>query len=204
MNFSFIRLNWLFLSFLCALFVLVWLFYSFSWLLFFLILILLFLHRKPSRELICSDNKALLAPIDGKVIAIKNVVHKDLGECIELDIKNLFYEVGVIYASTQMNVIGVKTRHGLFLPSSFELSKSLNERIFILAQQEGHKLAMRICAGSLDRSIKIDNFKESYKAGEELGFTLNGTLSLLLPKDTRLLVGVGDELKACSLLGYLS
>ncbi|TQR41029.1 phosphatidylserine decarboxylase [Campylobacter sp. MIT 12-8780] len=185
-------------------FVVVWIFWRFSWLLFFILLALFFIHRKPSRELVCMDKKAVLAPIDGKIIAIKNITHKDLGECIELDIKNLLYEAGVIYTSAALQVQEIKTRHGLFLPSSFELSKSLNERIFILAKQEKHLLATRICAGSLDRSIKIDNLKESYQAGEELGFTLNGTISLLLPKDTRLLVGVGDELKACTLLGYLS
>ena len=186
------------------LFVLVWAFWGFSWFLLLVLILLALLYRKPARELVCTDKKAILAPIDGRVISLKNITHKDLGECVEVVIKNLFYEAGSIYTAANFKVEKISARHGLFLPTSLELSSNFNERLFILANCQGVRFGMRIGAGSLDRGLLLDPIKESYQAGEALSFTLNGQVSLLLPKSSRLLISSADELKANTLLGYFS
>lgn len=199
----FIKSSYPILILALIIFVLISLIWTFSWLLFFLLVALFIIYKNPNRELVCTDKKAILAPVDGKIIALKNITHQDLGECIELCIKNSFYEPGLIRACGNWQVLDIKQRHGLFLPSSFELSSSFNERVFILAKQEEKTLALRVSAGSLDRKIQLYP-KKSYKAGEALGFSFNASLSLLVPRDSRLLVLLGDKIKANALLGYLS
>lgn len=189
-------------GFCVILFLLVWIFFAFSWFLFLLLLALIFICRNTQSNIVCTDEKAILAPIAGTISKIENIKHKDLGDCIELSIQNALYNEGVIRASSAMHIQSVKFRHGLFCASP-NLAK-FSERVFILARNNDKNFALRISAGSLERKITLyDTFGE-FKAGDELGFSLNSTLSLLLPKDTRLLIGVGDETKSCALLGYFS
>ncbi|HEF5984373.1 TPA: phosphatidylserine decarboxylase, partial [Campylobacter jejuni] len=49
-----------------------------------------------------------------------------------------------------------------------------------------------------------DNISHDLKAGDRMGFLINGSISLLLPKDTRIHIGLNDEIKAGSLLGYFA
>lgn len=189
---------------LFVLWVLVWLFWSFSWLLSLCILALLFIYRKPNRVKICEDKKAILAPIDGQILSIVRVHHKDLGACVQIHIKNALYNAGGVFASCDFEIESVKTRHGLFLSPKFELSPSFNERIFIIAKNSFARFGMRLSAGSFDRYIKFYNQKNTCKSADELGFSINSTITLFLPQQICLLVGVGDEVRANSLLGYFS
>ena len=91
-------------------------------------------------------------------------------------------------------------RHGLF---GFDMA-NFCERVLILAKNGDTNFGLRISGGSLERKIGLYEGLGELEAGEELGFSLNATLSLLLPKDTRLLVGIGDEITSCALLGYFS
>lgn len=186
------------LALLLALWLVVGVFWHFSWLLFLLFLFGIFIYKNPSRELACNDAKAILVPLDGELKAIKKIMHQDLGECLELVIKNSLFSPGSIRASSALEIKDVKVRHGLFAFAGF------SERIFLLCQMQEIQFGIRISPGSLDRKIKIFDEKSEFEAGEELGFTLNGEVSLLLPKDTRLLVGLNDTLKANSLLGYFA
>lgn len=70
--------------------------------------------------------------------------------------------------------------------------------------KENKTIALRIYAGSFDRKLKFDNISHDLKAGDRMGFLINGSISLLLPKDTRIHMGLNDEIKAGSLLGYFA
>ncbi|MFQ6341502.1 phosphatidylserine decarboxylase [Campylobacter sp. VTCC 70190] len=197
--------GYLSLALLCLLFIFVWIFYSFSFLLLLLVLLTLFLFRMPKRELVCSDEKAVFAPIDGKIVKIENIHHQILGECVELSIKNAFYDAGNFNAPFAMSIENIRLKHGLFLCSELESAKMMNERAFILAKTKDDKrVALRIYAGSFDRKLKLVNISYDLKANDRMGFLINGSISLLLPKDTRIHVGLNDEIKANSLLGYLA
>ncbi len=195
--------GYLSISLVFVLLVLVWFFWSFSFILFFLLLFLLFLFRISKREGVCNDKAALLAPIDGKIVSIENCVHKDLGECIKISIKNAFYDCGILSAPLQMQVVQIRAKHGLFLCSELECSKRLNERVFILAKAAEQDIALRICAGSLDRNLKLDDFTYELKSGDKMGFLLNGKVHLFVPQSSRIHAGVGDYVRLGSLLGYL-
>lgn len=177
-----------------------WIFYHFSFLLFLLFLFCVFLFRKPKFSPLHLDEKAIINPVAGKVVKIENVLHKDLGECIELEIKNAFYNVGSINAPCQMHITQIQLTHGLFLCRAL---KSLNEKLLITALTNGYKIALCIYAGSMQRTIHFNAHSE-FKIGDAMGFSLNSSVSLFLPHNTRILVGVGDELSSNSLLGYLA
>lgn len=189
-------------GFCAVLFLLIWIFFAFSWFLFLLLLALIFVCRNSKSTIVCTDDKAILAPVAGTISKIESIKHKDLGDCIELSIENALYNEGIIRASSAMQIQSVKFRHGLFCGGG-KFAK-FAERVFILAKSADKDFALRISAGSFERKISLYETFGELGAGEELGFSLNSTLSLLLPKGTRLLVGVGDETKPCALLGYFS
>lgn len=188
------------LLFFGALVLVWWIFFGFSWLLFVLFLALCFLCRNTQRVVFCTDDKAIIAPVCGRITSISAVKHGDLGECVQLVIENALYNEGIIRASSKMRIVKVKVRHGLF---GFDIA-NFCERVLILAKNGDTNFGLRISGGSLERKIGLYEGLGELEAGEELGFSLNATLSLLLPKDTRLLVGIGDEIASCALLGYFS
>ena len=188
------------LLFFGALVLVWWIFFGFSWLLFVLFLALCFLCRNTQKAVFCTDDKAIIAPICGRITSISAVKHGDLGECVQLVIENALYNEGIIRASSKMRIVEVKVRHGLF---GFDMA-NFCERVLILAKNGDTNFGLRISGGSLERKIGLYEGLGELEAGEELGFSLNATLSLLLPKDTRLLVGIGDEIASCALLGYFS
>lgn len=188
------------LLFFGALVLVWWVFFGFSWLLFVLFLALCFLCRNTQRAVFCTDDKAIIAPVCGRITSISAVKHGDLGECVQLVIENALYNDGIIRASSKMRIVKVKVRHGLF---GFDMA-NFCERVLILAKNGDTNFGLRISGGSLERKIGLYEGLGELEAGEELGFSLNATLSLLLPKDTRLLVGIGDEITSCALLGYFS
>lgn len=188
------------LLFFGALVLVWWIFFGFSWLLFVLFLALCFLCRNTQKAVFCTDDKAIIAPVCGRITSISAVKHGDLGECVQLVIKNALYNEGIIRASSKMRIVEVKVRHGLF---GFDIA-NFCERVLILAKNGDTNFGLRISGGSLERKIGLYEGLGELEAGEELGFSLNATLSLLLPKDTRLLVGIGDEIASCALLGYFS
>lgn len=188
------------LLFFGALVLVWWIFFGFSWLLFVLFLALCFLCRNTQRAVFCTDDKAIIAPVCGRITSISVVKHGDLGECVQLVIENALYNEGIIRASSKMRIVEVKVRHGLF---GFDMA-NFCERVLILAKNGDTNFGLRISGGSLERKIGLYEGLGELEAGEELGFSLNATLSLLLPKDTRLLVGIGDEITSCALLGYFN
>ncbi len=188
------------LLFFGALVLVWWIFFGFSWLLFVLFLALCFLCRNTQKAVFCTDDKAIIAPVCGRITSISAVKHGYLGECVQLVIENALYNEGIIRASSKMRIVEVKVRHGLF---GFDMA-NFCERVLILAKNGDTNFGLRISGGSLERKIGLYEGLGELEAGEELGFSLNATLSLLLPKDTRLLVGIGDEIASCALLGYFS
>ncbi|KAA6225479.1 MULTISPECIES: phosphatidylserine decarboxylase [unclassified Campylobacter] len=190
------------LAVVLILLLLCWIFYSFSFLLAFLFIVFLILFRTPSINLACVDKKAILVPIDGRVVTLNTSFCDDLGECIELSIKNALYDRGSLYSPCNMYIKNISIKHGLNLCSNFKLADKLNERIHILAKSNDYKIGFLIRANALDRRLKLDNISDTLLSGQRLSFLLNANVSLFLPLNTRLYIGLGDEIKAGSLLGY--
>lgn len=186
------------------LFFMVWIFWGFSWIFLAIFLFFIFIFRKNKFELLCNDEKALLSPISGRVTKIENIKHSDWGECVVLNVKNAFYDCGTLLAPTQMYIENLNLKHGLFLCSELEVAEDMNERVDIVAVSNDKKFILQIRAGSMDRKLKLTPPNYNLERGCALGFLLNGSVSLFLPRDTRIYVGLNDSIKAGSLLGYLA
>lgn len=186
------------------LFLTFWFFAEFSWMLFILFLLLAFLFRKTKNAPPCSDEKAILSPLSGKITQIENTTHKDLGACVVLRIKNALYDCGVLIAPTKMRIENSQLTHGLFLCDRLEAAKTMNEKITLQSSASGQKFILQIHAGSMDRKLKFAPLNQTLSCGDELGFSLNGSVSLFLPRDARVHVGLNDTIKAGSLLGYFA
>ncbi|TKX32053.1 phosphatidylserine decarboxylase [Campylobacter estrildidarum] len=195
--------GYLSISLIIGLIIIFWILNSFSFILFFLLLLFLFIFRNPNRNLDCSDNKAILSPIDGKITKIDNIFHKELGEIIEISITNSFYNVGTFYAPFAMNINEIKIRYGLFLDDEIGKLNFLKEKIYIDATTNSSKIILEIYAGSLGRKLNLGFISHDLKSGDKMGFLTNGILKLILPKNIRIQVGLGDEVRSGSLLGYL-
>lgn len=271
------RFGYVPIAILAAIMLIVWAFWGFFWLLFLLFLGVCFIYRNTAGKVVCTDDKAILAPICGTITKINRVQHEQMGDCFELKIENALHNEGVIRANSKMSVESVKFRHGFFgmqgvefsafegenlgetrsnleRKNSSENSKNLltknenlgekrlnlkrknssenldethsnvkyesenlhefrlnenekamlNERVFITAKNGRKKFALRISAGCLERQIKLCEGLGLLNAGDELGFSLNSSVSLFLPRDTRILVNAGDFVKPCELLGYFA
>ena len=184
---------------LFIIFFVVWVYFGFLLVLLILIVFAIFLYRKKHNKIICDDDKAILAPIAGKISNIDNIEHNELGECLQIIIQNSILDEGVIYANSNMNIENIRIRHGFF---GFKKLSNLSERVFITAKNNNIKFAMRIIIGSLSRRVKLCKNLKNLKVGDEMGFSINSTIVLLLPKNTRLLINTGDKVKSCDLLGY--
>ncbi len=179
--------------------VLVWVFFGFSWFLFFALLLALFICRSRVVSAPSEDEGAIMSPICGRIEQISSVNHANLGECVEILIKNALFDEGVIRAPAKMRVKEIRARHGLL---GFD-APNLNERVLIIGQNGTQRLAVRVSAGCLERKVMLYEGLGELEALTQMGFSLNSSVALLLPKDTRLLVSIGDELRAGTLFGYL-
>ena len=166
----------------------------------FLFLFFLYFFRDPEREPFADDKLALLSPIDGKIKEV-GLSKFDDNEVAKIVIQKPFFGVGTLRAISDASVTEVKKRHGLFLCQAMKISEMLNERAIIRFEKGNIKFAMKIIAGVFSRSLEIYNIT-SLKASRKFGFLGSGEVILYLPRDTKICVSVGENVKAASLLGY--
>ena len=163
-----------------------------------------YIFRNPERLPNEDDEFALLAPSDGKVSFIEKIEFKGK-EYIRVEIDKSILDVSLLRAPTKLSILGTKRRHGLFLPSSSELSKKLGESAFLECKSEFDSLYIVINAGLFSR--KIDLFKTigPLKPATRFGLLVEGSVELYVSIETRIKVSIGDEVKAGeSVLGYFA
>ncbi|MEA2038079.1 MAG: phosphatidylserine decarboxylase [Nanoarchaeota archaeon] len=185
-----------------SLFVLFLIFYKFIFL------------RDPKREYLEGDN--IVAPADGKIINIMNIDKKNvrirkgfLGKvntlCSDvitegylISIFMSVFDVHVNRAPIDGEILSVKHKKGKFF-MAFDIEKSfLNESNEIILKTKIGKIKVIQIAGFLAR--RIQSFvkpKQKVNKAERIGrIVLGSQVSLILPKNVRLLVNVGDRVKA--------
>lgn len=172
---------------------------KFEWFFLILLIFAIVFYRNPEREADDSDPRAILAPVDGKIIEITQI-SKDK---ISVVINKTPFCVGVLRAPFDLSEIKISKKHGLFLCSFMPISKKLNEQVQISAKSMDKDISMQISAGALSRHIGI-SYANSLGRTKRFGFIFDGTVSLILPSDSRIIKSVGDSIKATDLLGYLS
>lgn len=163
-------------------------------------LLVLQFFRHPVIKVI-SDEKHVLAPADGKVVAIEQTQEK---EYFKDEKKQISIFMSPLNVHVNRNPIsGVvkyfKYHAGKYLVAWHPKSSTDNERTtIVVGSPSGSEVMIRQIAGAVARRIKY-YIKEGdvVNQGEEFGFIKFGSrVDVILPPDTQVTVKVGDKTKA--------
>ena len=151
----------------------------------FLLITILQFFRNPSRAILIDENK-IIAPADGKVVVIEEVVESEYFKDKRRQVSIFMSPINVHI--NRFPIAGlvkyVKYHPGLFLVAWHPKSSTENERTTIVVQHKnGEQVLFRQIAGALARRI-VYYCKENDNAtqGAEFGFIKFGSrVDLLLP-----------------------
>jgi phosphatidylserine decarboxylase len=178
-----------------------------SHIMFIIFLLLITIYRNPERVAAEDDPLAILAPIDGKIIAIERVENDLLTDkkCLYVKIRSLPFDVSMIRSIAFANLTNTKVTHGLSLPPNKKNAKKLNEQLELSCSSKNSPFVIRIIAGVFTQKIYFAKSKGALKAGERIAFVVDGAVELFLPFDSRIKLSVGDYVKGGeSVMGYFS
>jgi phosphatidylserine decarboxylase len=172
-----------------------------------IVLLLMFIYRNPERIVLEDDSLSIIAPIDGKVIAIDRETNRLIDEqnFLYVKIRSLPFDVSMVRFPVEGTLNSAKTIHGLFLPPYKKIASILNERIDFKCSHKDTPFAIRIRAGMFSKKIYLGKERGNLKAGARIAFMVDGTVELFLPLDSRIKISIGDQIKGGeSIIGYLA
>lgn len=164
--------------------------------LFILFGLVLWFFRVPERNIL-EQVENVLAPVDGKVVMIKEVEENEIlkTRCIQVSIFMSPLNVHICRYPVTGTVCYKKYHPGKYLMAWNEKSSTENERTTIAVNTlTNHKVAFRQIAGYVARRIVMYSKEgDQAKAGHELGFIKFGSrMDVFLPLDTEILCKIGD------------
>ena len=164
--------------------------------LFILFGLVLWFFRVPERNIL-EQVENVLAPVDGKVVMIKEVEENEIlrTRCIQVSIFMSPLNVHICRYPVTGTVCYKKYHPGKYLMAWNEKSSKENERKTIAVDTlTNHKVAFRQIAGYVARRIVMYSKEgDQAKAGHELGFIKFGSrMDVFLPLDTEILCKIGD------------
>ncbi|WP_373781722.1 phosphatidylserine decarboxylase family protein [Kaistella sp.] len=155
--------------------------------------------RVPNRDIL--DHKEnVIAPVDGKVVMIKEVEEDEFikGKAIQISIFMSPLNVHICRYPVSGKVIYKKYHPGKYLVAWHEKSSTLNERTTVAIDSlTNHQVVFRQIAGYVARRIVFKcNEGDDAKAGHEFGFIKFGSrMDIFLPLDTEIHCKIGDKTK---------
>ncbi|MGS0748120.1 phosphatidylserine decarboxylase family protein [Halpernia sp. GG3] len=161
--------------------------------------LILWFFRVPRRDIL--DHKEnVIAPVDGKVVVIKEVLESEFlkEKCIQVSIFMSPLNVHICRYPVSGNVIYKKYHPGKYLVAWHEKSSTENERTSIAVESLlNHKVLFRQIAGYVARRIVMNcNEGDAAKAGHEFGFIKFGSrMDIFLPLNTEIICKIGDKTK---------
>lgn len=164
--------------------------------LFILFGLVLWFFRVPERNIL-EQVENVLAPVDGKVVMIKEVEENEIlkTRCLQVSIFMSPLNVHICRYPVTGTVCYKKYHPGKYLMAWNEKSSTENERTTIAVDTlTNHKVAFRQIAGYVARRIVMYSKEgDQAKAGHELGFIKFGSrMDVFLPLDTEILCKIGD------------
>ncbi|WP_291953189.1 phosphatidylserine decarboxylase [Campylobacter sp.] len=204
MKFNFIAKAGLnFLIFFAIFFAIIQFIWGFSWILCLIWILFLYLFRIRFVKHI-ADSSAIISPIEGIVKKIQSTTYAEIGECVEIQIINSIFSQGTIIAPLKLEIKKTTIKHGLFLCPFIKNMNLLSERILFLVNSKDKLWAMRINFGALNRKAHIYDFGCHLDHAQEIGFMLDGSVSLFLPKNSKICINENDKIHIGALIGYLN
>lgn len=177
-------------------------FFSFLAMLFFL-----FVFRNPEREHLLYQEESVVAPVDGTVASIEEIVDDGyIG--YRVVVEGSYLNVGLLRVPFTATIEDVTNKKGARLSGLSPLSETLNEQAELVFNDKKslnkikviHRLKQSFAPLSIDAIVN-----QGMMQGGRYGLMVNGTTTLCLPKNFRLNVSVGSELVASeTLIGYFT
>ncbi len=158
--------------------------------------LILWFFRVPKRTIL-EHRENIVAPVDGKVVMIKEVEEPEFlnSKALQISIFMSPLNVHICRYPVTGKVIYKKYHKGKYLMAWNEKSSTDNERTTIAVETlTNHKIVFRQIAGYVARRIVFYcNENDTAKAGHEFGFIKFGSrMDIFLPLDTEIKCKIGD------------
>lgn len=166
--------------------------------LFSLVLLILVLRffRVPQRRPFL-DEKTIVAPADGKVVAIEKVQQSEFLDApsIQVSIFMSIHDVHINYFPASGKIGYLKYHPGSYLLARHPKSSSLNERYSVGIETSFGSILVRQVAGYVARRIRCYATEPgTAQQGKEMGFIKFGSrLDLFLPPDADIKVEINQK-----------
>jgi len=165
----------------------------------FLVLVfILFFFRDPDRT-IPSDKLAILAPSDGKIIAVDNSIPVYLSSYrYRLSIFLSMLNVHINRIPVSGNVQRVEYHKGRFFPAFREKASQMNEHTIIELENDRGKIGFCQRAGAVARRIVCSlSTGDNVKGGDRFGLIRFGSrVDIYLPQNVSVISKVGERVIA--------
>ena len=178
-----------------------WTFFHFLFISILLVLwVLVALFFRIPRRIFTSSDQQLIAPADGSVVTIEEVLEKEYikGECIMLSIFMNGTDVHVNRYPCDGTVEYTKFHRGNYFVASYPKSSVLNEHHSTgLRLDDGQKILIRQVAGTMARRIVCYAREgERVRQNQEMGFIKFGSrVDIFIPKHFSVDVDVQDVVR---------
>ncbi|MCU4155265.1 phosphatidylserine decarboxylase family protein [Carboxylicivirga sp. A043] len=164
--------------------------------------------RNPKRDAIIQDG-AIVAPADGKVVAIEEVEEDEYlkTKCLQVSIFMSVFNVHINWFPIKGIVKYFRHHNGRFMAAYLPKSSTENERTSVVIENEkGTQILVRQVAGAMARRIVCYAEEETnISQGQQMGFIKFGSrVDLYLPLDTRIDVKLEQKVTGRqTILGWL-
>lgn len=182
-----ILLAWLFLVLYSVVF-------SFSYILFFIVIFLHLVFKRSEREVIDVEEKFILAPVDAKVKEISiDENNKTISIVLKKSLLNIILDSSEIRAIIKTNEAKEYKINGL----------KYSDDYFCNAKKLEFKSGISVIFKPAEFSLFKLDISNSYRKGERIGIFSSGLIEIVLPYESRILVGVNDKILANSAIATI-
>ena len=162
-------------------------------------LLVLQFFRNPKREIRIADDNKVLAPCDGKVVAIEAIHESEYFDEKRLQLSIFMSPLNVHVNRNPISgtVNYFKHHHGKYLVAWHPKSSTENERTTVVIGTGDKEILLRQIAGTIAKRIKTYlEVGDDVIQGSELGFIKFGSrVDLFLPLDSKITVTIGQKVK---------
>jgi phosphatidylserine decarboxylase len=168
---------------------------------FVLILFLVYIYRNPERQIMALEKGGVLSPVDGKIVDIQKN-----SDSLVISVESTYNDVSVLRVPIAGSVKTIEHIKGASLHARSPKADKLNEKFSVNFTDDQNRIVNVEHLSTLNFSDISYDLYESQKLiqGSRYGVMLKGVTQISLPKDSKLNVAIGNDIKACeSIIAYL-
>lgn len=174
------------------------LFYSVATVSTILFLLILNFFRSPFRRFPYDSEGLVIAPADGTIVAIEEVMENEIlhRKCLQISIFMSVFNVHANWFPVNGTVTHVSHQNGRFMAAYLPKSSTENERsTVVIKTDKGEEILMRQIAGAMARRIvTYAEVGDKCHINEHMGFIKFGSrVDVFLPLGTEVLVKLNDK-----------